>query len=199
VSLSLVTAPTVEPITLLEAKRHLIVDDADDDDLITALISAAREFCETFTHRAFLTQTWDLQLEGFPWGFEPLWIPKPPLQITPTPPVVTYVDTNGDTQTWSASLYTVDAPQGPYARMGRIVPAYFQIFPVTRRVPVAATVRFLAGYGTTAATVPASIKAAMKLLLGVWYENREGAVLERASADVLPFGVEALLWPFKAF
>lgn len=159
-------------------------------------ITAARQYCETFTHRAFITQTWDLAQDVFPGGFDSLWIPKPPLVSVTS---VSYVDQPGVTQTWSASLYTVDAPVGPEARKGRLYPAYLQIYPVTRAIENAVTVRFVAGYGAAASSVPAPIKAAMKLLIGNWWMNREAAVIARASADVLPLGVEALLWPFKAF
>lgn len=194
-ALSLVAAPATEPLSLAEAKAHLKLDADDENDLIATLVVAAREYVETHTHRALITQTWDLQLMGFPWalgGF--LELPKPPcLSVTS----VTYVDTNGVTQTWDPTLYTVDNPQGPKARMARIVPAYFQIFPVTRQVPNAAVVRFVAGYGG-AALVPASLKAGMKLLLGNWWLNREAGQIVRGSADILPFGVDSLLWPYKA-
>lgn len=174
------------------------------DPELVAWITAARQWVETFTHRALITQTWDLQLDGFPWqtlsgdsglGTGAILVPKPPCQSVAS---ITYVDMQGVTQTWTSTLYTVDNPQGPWARPARIVPAYFEIYPVTRWIPNAATVRFVAGYGAAAA-VPAPIKAAMKLLVGNWWKNREGAAIIRASADILPFGVTELLWPFKAF
>jgi len=194
-ALSLVTAPATEPLTLDEALSHLKVDAGDENDLVGTLIGAAREFCENFTHRAFITQTWDLKDAGFPCSGDPIWIPKPPL-ISVTS--ITSVDTTGSTTTWSASLYTVDAPAGPKARMGAIVPNYGEIYPATRDVVNAVTVRFVAGYGAAAA-VPASLKAAMKLLIGHWWLNREGAVLNQASPSMVPIGVDALLWPFKSF
>jgi len=194
-ALSLVTAPATEPLTLDEALSHLRVDAGDENDLVGTLIVAAREFCENFTHRAFITQTWDLKASCFPWGGDPIWVPKPPL-ISVTS--ITSVDTAGATQTWSSALYTVDALAGPKARMGAIVPNYGEIYPPTRAVVNAVTVRFVAGYGAASA-VPASVKAAMKLLIGNWWMNREAAAIVRASADVLPLGVDALLWPFKAF
>ena len=165
-----------------------------------AWLVAARQFAETYTHRALITQTWDLQLDGFPaWsgltsdgGLE---LPKPPLVSVTS---VSYVDTAGVTQTWAASNYTVDAPAGPWARMGRVVPGWSLYYPVARTVPNAVTVRFVAGYGAASA-VPPPIKAAMKLLIGNWWMNREAGAIVRASADILPFGVDALLWPFKAF
>lgn len=208
-ALSLVTAPATEPLTLLQAKTHcrLDLDTHAEDGLIQDLLVASREFCEAFTHRAFITQTWDLQLDGFPANWSTvyvdarqvdggaIWIPKPPLVSVTS---VTYVDTNGATQTWAPSNYTVDAPQGPMARPGRVVPAWSIYYPVTRSVPNAATVRFVAGYGAAAA-VPKAITAAMKLLLGNWTLNREAGQIIRGSADILPFGVAELLWPYKAF
>jgi uncharacterized phiE125 gp8 family phage protein len=82
--------------------------------------------------------------------------------------------------------------------MGRVMPGYNVPYPVTRAVVNAVTIRFVAGYGAAAA-VPYGIKAAMKLLIANWWQNREAATIVRASADVLPLGVDALLWPFKAF
>ena len=175
------------------------------DPELVAWISAARQFVETFTHRAFITQTWDLALDGFPaWSTVAvdarlvdegaIWLPKAPLVSVTS---LSYVDTAGVTQTWASTNYTVDAPAGPWARRGRLVPAWSIYYPVARSVPNAVTVRFVAGYGA-ASSVPAPIKAAMKLLIGHWWMNREAAALVRASADVLPLGVDALLWPFKS-
>ncbi len=169
------------------------------DPELVSWITAARLWCELYTERAFITQTWDLALDyGFPTSGvcrnRRLCLPRPPLQTVTS---VTYVDTAGTPQTWSAALYTVLAPQGPTAGWGAIVPVFGQVYPSTQSVAGAVTVRFVAGYGAAAA-VPPAIKSAMKLLIGNWWANREGATIERASADILPLGVEALLMPFKA-
>ncbi len=189
------------PDASLGAQAPVINTTADPQ--FSQWITAARQFVETFTHRALITQTWQLQLDGFPWqtlndtgvGSGVILVPKPPCQAVTS---ITYVDMQGVPQTWDPTLYTVDNPQGPWARTARIVPAYFQIYPVTRWVPNAATIQFVAGYGT-AAQVPAPMKSAIKLLIGNWYVNREAGQIVRGSADILPFGVESLLWPFKAF
>lgn len=47
--LQLLTPPTAEPVSLVEAKLHLRVDFNDDDALITSLITAARQAAETIT------------------------------------------------------------------------------------------------------------------------------------------------------
>ena len=50
--LKVVTAPTVEPVTLAEAKLHQRVDLDADDALISMWISAIREHAEHLTERA---------------------------------------------------------------------------------------------------------------------------------------------------
>lgn len=206
-SLFLVTAPAVEPLTLAQAKEHLRVDESihDEDGLIEGLIVAAREYAETFTHRALITQTWDLKLDGFPWtsqfaalGTLAIELPKPPVQSITS---VTYIDFAGVTQTWSAALYDTDLPSGPMASRARLQPAYQQIYPVTRYVPNAATVRFVAGYGANGYAVPGSIVAAMKILIASWYDAGRMAIDVglRAAAIEVPMTAHALLWPYKSF
>ena len=73
--LALSAAPATEPITLTEAKLWLKVDDSTDDDLITALIIAARQACEDYTHRSLITQTWQMTLDRFPNGCDPILLP----------------------------------------------------------------------------------------------------------------------------
>lgn len=190
--LSLYAAPATEPVSLDEAKAQCRIDTADEDNLLEALIQTAREYVESFTHRALITQTWDLKLDSFP---ATIAVPYPTLQTTPTAPVITYVNTAGTTTTLSASLYTVDAPAGPKSSPGRIVPGYGLSWPDTRAVPNAVTVRFVAGYGADTA-VPAGIKAAIRLLVAHWWTHRE-AVHLGASPTELPLAVQALLWPYK--
>ncbi len=52
---TLTVPPAGEPLTLAEAKLHLRVDLSDDDALITALISAAREQAEFLTGQRLIT------------------------------------------------------------------------------------------------------------------------------------------------
>ena len=75
----IVTQPSVEPVTLPEAKQHLRVDVADDDALIAALIQGAREACEAFIHGKLITQTWEVELDAWPTDQAPVLIPIEPL------------------------------------------------------------------------------------------------------------------------
>ena len=82
---------------------------------------------------------------------------------------IQYVDTAGDTQTLSSSVYNVDIYQEP----GRISEAYGQQWPTTRIINNAVIVTYVAGYGATAATVPQGIKDAIMILVNHLYENRD--------------------------
>lgn len=164
-----------------------------NDPELTTWLQAATSFVETYTHRQTTSATWDLKLDAFPCG-DCITIPKSPLVSVTS---VTYTDTNGDAQTVSASNYTVVAPSGLECAPGYIVPAYGVYWPVTRAVPNAVVVRFVAGYGV-ASTVPAPIRAAMKLLIGHWYANREAVNIGNITSE-LPLAVASLLWPYKAF
>jgi uncharacterized phiE125 gp8 family phage protein len=188
-ALTLVTDVTTEPLSLAEAKAHCRIDHDDENALVASLIVAAREYAETFTHRALAPQTWEDTRDTFPNG---VWVlPKPPVTSVTS---VTYVDGAGDTQTWAASNYTTDLPAGRWAACAKIVPVYATFWPITRAVINAVTVRFVCGYSTT----PEAIKAAMKLLIGHWYKNRETSVIGNQN-ETLVTAVDSLLWPFKAF
>ena len=176
------------PVALADMKLHLRVESGvtADDTLITTLISAATEWCQDFQRRKYIQQTVIEKYDGFPGTNGVIRVPYPPLVSVTS---IQYVDTAGDTQTLSTANYTVDTTMEP----GRIVPAYNCIWPTTRNVINAVTLTYLAGYGA-AADVPDSVKAAIKLLVGNWYENREQTIVGTISSP-LPFGVRELLWP----
>ncbi len=166
-ALQLLTAPSVEPVTLTEAKLHCRVDSdiTADDDFLTEKIQAAREHCEKHLGQAFFTQSWRLWLDDFPEEDCPIEVPLPPLQSITS---VQYLDTSGDTQTLATTVYGVDSASRP----GRIYLKQGQSWPSVRLQAHPVWVDFLAGQ-TSASNVPAVVKQAMKLLIGHWYEHRE--------------------------
>lgn len=93
--LKLKEAPTLEPITLEEAKLYLRVSSGDENTLITALIKSARIMVEKETHRVLITQTWQLSYDAEPAVIE---LPRSPLQsivsIKTISAVESYVDDN---------------------------------------------------------------------------------------------------------
>jgi uncharacterized phiE125 gp8 family phage protein len=115
---------------------------------------------------------------------EPIRLPKPPWQSTTS---VKYYDTSGVLQTWSSSNYTTAGDKEP----AEIWPAYGKVWPVARMMPAAVKVEYVCGYGAGFANVPALMQAAMLLLIGHWYMNRE-AVVPGVMME-LPLGVKNIV------
>lgn len=199
-ALSLYAAPTLEPVDLDEAKAHCNVDVNDDDELIRGLIAAARQTVETHTRRALCEQTWDLKLDTFTdchyYEDGAIVLPFPPVSSITS---ITYLDTSGDSQTWSSSLYRTDLPSGPHASRARITPAFGVYWPSSYSVISAVTIRFVCGYGD-ANDVPEPLKAAIKMLVSHWYRQREPVTVGAGNtAMAIPITIDHLLWPFRAF
>lgn len=186
-NLKLITAPATEPVSLAEAKVHLKIESTDttEDDLITNLIKAAREQAEEYTRRAFISQTWELQMDAF--DKEAYDLEKTPVQSITS---VKYYDVNGTEQTLASTYYELDTASQP----NRIVQAYNQSWPGVRGHTNDIKIRFVAGY----TTVPASIKSAILLIVGHLYEHREDVVVGR-QVNELPNGCYYLLSPYRLF
>ncbi len=182
----LVTAPSEDPVTLATVKGFLRIDNSDDDTLIGALIKAAVKKCEAYTDQKFITQTWDIYFDRFPFREAPnswwdgvregivsdLYVQAPNLDLPFGPmqsvtALNTYAD-DGVANTFDASNYNVDTV-GPFGRislkMGSIWP------PTILRVTNSVQVRAVFGYGL-AASVPDDIKHAILLTVSKFFENR---------------------------
>lgn len=186
----IISAPAVEPITLEDARLHLRVTPDDDsppahpdDTLIMALVSAAREYCERYLMRALAPQTVEVVFDGFP-------ATEIPLPFSPIDSIVsvTYVDEDGVEQVMDDSLYVLDNDQEP----GWLLPLIGTTWPGTLGAINTVRVRYDCGY----TVLPASIRAAMLLLVGNWYENREAVIIGTIQNN-LSFAVEALLLPYR--
>jgi uncharacterized phiE125 gp8 family phage protein len=179
-----------EPVSLSEAKMHLRLTDLEEhsaeDLLILSLITAAREYCESITGRALAAQTLETRLDGFPRCYE-IELPRPPLQSVIS---VTYKSSDGtETELRENTDYIVDSD----SNVGRIVLPYGASWPVFtpyRANPV--KIRYIAGY-TDQNPIPKTIKQAMLLLIGYWFENREAALTESGASVQIEFAVKALL------
>jgi uncharacterized phiE125 gp8 family phage protein len=185
-ALTLVAAPAREPVTLQQAKDHLRVDAAVDDSVIDPLIKTARQHIEDFSHRALITQTWDLFLDEFP-GI--ILMPKPPLQSVTQ---IQYLDTAGVKQTLASTEYKVDVTRHP----GRIVPAWGKSWPLTRNEINAVEIRFVAGHGDNPPDLPSPIIQTLLLIVAHLYENRE-ATTNGSKSNELPLGARDLLMPYR--
>ena len=181
----------MESVGLDDMKLHLRVDIDDDDALITSLIKAATRSVENITRRALITQTWEMALDNWP-GSGEIVIPLPPLQSISS---IKYKDSEGVESTWDAANYIVEVRSDP----GRVKLAYEASYPTDTLYPIGAIkVTFVAGYGDAATDITEAITAAVKLLVGTLYENRENIVIGQLPKEV-PFTVESLLSPYRVF
>lgn len=180
--LRLTTAPTVNPVSLQEAKNHLAIVNEDFDTEIDLLVKAATELAQNHTGRAFITQSYTWTLDGFPCK---LLVPRPRLQSVTH---IKYVDdSTGVLTTLDSSEYRVSS----YNEPATIEPAWNESWPTPRPVSESVEVEFVAGYGAGPEHVPANIKAAILLIAGEWFEHREG--LLPSSMHVIPNGAAKLL------
>lgn len=183
-------APAATPVSLAEAKAHLRVDFDDDDTLISALIDSVTAHLDGrdgVLGRALVTQTWRADFDGFASRID---LPLHPVASIVS---VTYVDGAGATQTLSTTIYGF----GQDSLGGYIYLKADQTWPDVADRPDAVSVTFIAG---VAADDPAlaGIRAAMLMMIGDLYENRESAVVG-ASSSVVPMApsVWALLRPYR--
>lgn len=158
-----------------------------EDDLLTALITAAREDCEDFQNRQYITATWELWLDSWP-NKDYITIPRPPLQSITS---IKHYGTDNTEYTLAAADYFVDEKSEP----GRVVLAYGKSWPSTTLRPAnGICIEFKAGYGDDAADVPKVVKQAMLLIIGHLNENREAVLIDGGAARELPMGAQHLLW-----
>jgi uncharacterized phiE125 gp8 family phage protein len=174
-SLTIVAQPMIEPLTLAEVKTHLAVDHDDEDVWVTAAIKGARVATELYTGRRWLSQTLRLTLADWPdcldvndVSYDPLGYVRLPVEPVQSVSSVEYLDEDkvlttidsSDIDSWldhSPPLICPDPDSDGWPEVGSYLGAV--------------RVEFIAGYAS-AEQVPASVKTAMLLTIGHWYENR---------------------------
>lgn len=183
-TLELLDAPATTPITLAEVKDQLRVDGSDDDALLTRLIDVAVAYTDVkgALGQAMITQKWGQWANSTPPQTVSL-ILGPVTGVT----AVKYYDTDGVLQTDTLSNYQVTGTEfattiGPKSGFN---------WPVTQDRSDAIRIEYEIGYGETTADVPQTIRHALMLLVGHWYDNRENTQMDELSN--IPFGFEHLL------
>lgn len=200
-NLRVLAGPAVEPITLAEAKLHLRLDSSDEDSLVSGLITAARTHVERYTNRVMIYQAFRLTLDTFPYEIElprSLAVEAAANTVTgigyATPRIQYYdEDDSQQTLTYAAGDFELLLANNPPLL---VLPA-LGTWPVTYTGQRGAVeIDFIAGYGATAASVPADLKVAMRMLIGHWFEQRE-AVVTGTIATTIPLAVESILMMYR--
>jgi uncharacterized phiE125 gp8 family phage protein len=201
-----ITPPEDEPIPLEEARAHLEAasygesddDPVDelDDTMIMGWLAAAREHCEDFLGLSLSPRTLEIALDRFPTvrddGRTYIELPMGPVSEVLS---ITIPDASGDSDDTDAALvdeavYVLDDFSTP-ARLVSLAG-----WPSMTAGTNAIRIRYEAGYAIDSdgnSAMPKSIRAAILLVLGHLYAQREETT-EKAMQS-LPLGVEALLRP----
>jgi len=196
------TTTGTEPLLLTDAKSHLAVSITDDDTLITALITAARQRAESITGRTLVASTYTYWLDSFPYlwyeqcaparnsiskvmswwaNAQVIQLPHGPVQSVSS---IKYLqDNSGNYTTLDPSNYTADTSSEPCV----VYPIANAYWPQVWAIHNCVQISYTAGYPA----VPEDIKLAMKLMIGAWYQQRED------SADV-PKAAEYILASYRS-
>jgi len=178
------TPPSGEPLTLAETKVHLRVDGATEDSLIGDLIRAARQYLEQATGLVLISRTFRLYLDDWPCG-PVIQIAKGPVQSIET---VTVCDAAGLPQ----DLALADAILDGQARPARLM---LPTRPVIGRQINGIEIDFTAGFGEAGTDIPDTLKRALLLHVALLYECR-GAVSPDSQPAAVPAGYDRLIAPF---
>lgn len=165
-SLTPVLAPSVEPVSLGEAKDHCKIDPdlTEDDVLLEGIIIAARQLCETQTHRCLITQTWIVGYDSVATAGA-IDIPLSPVQAVLG---ITYYDQLGVLITLDPLLYEVDLS----GIRARVRPVWGTAWPITGVHMSGFKIQVRAGYGDAATAVPRALRIWMLSASAAMYESR---------------------------
>ncbi|MDE2337572.1 MAG: head-tail connector protein [Alphaproteobacteria bacterium] len=200
--------PAVEPLTLSEVKTFLRVDQSNDDNFITGLITAARMFCEAETGRALIERNYSLFLDRWPdeerysafdYRDAERRIPTP-LVIAPRgiglpyPPLVSVAQVNvyaadNSVAVFDASNYFVDTAGAP----GRLVLTLGAVPPLPWRIANGIEIQYTAGYGLAETDVPQLLRQGMMQIIAHLYEHRG----DSPDQALLASGAAAIFKPYR--
>lgn len=178
-----VEPPEKEPLTLAEVHAHLRLipgDDSEDEPILLPLITTAREYCENITGCAMARQTIAAYPEA---GLGTVLLPMPPIIQLES---VTAYEEDG-------TGILLEPPSYCYDEVSGLV--LLQDVPGGLRAMNPIEIRYRAG----PEKVPFTMRQAMLLLVGHFYENREAVEVGSVASVEISLTVNALLNQHKVW
>jgi uncharacterized phiE125 gp8 family phage protein len=186
-TLKILTPPGVEPVSLDQAKAVLRVTSADEDALIGALITAARERVEAELGLCLISTALREDFDGWTGRLSATGAARLSRGPLISVEAVRVADSDGTLQALDPALYAAR----PGSRPGRFVPAPGRGFPAPQSPDAGIEVDYTAGFGAAASDVPGPLIQAVLGLLAHGFEHRE-------ATDKPPIAlVEPWLAPFR--
>jgi uncharacterized phiE125 gp8 family phage protein len=183
-TLELVDAPASLPISLDEVKAQLRVEHSDDDTLITRLINVAVAYTDVkgALGQAMITQKWGQWISANPTQQVEL-ILSPVQNVT----AVKYYDADGVLQDDDVNNYDVFGTE----QRTIVSPKSGFSWPTAQQRDDAIKIEYEIGFGDASTDVPETIRHALMLLIGHWYDNREQTQMDQLQD--IPFGFMELM------
>lgn len=178
--LTLVTPPTVWPVTLAEAKTQVRVTHTAEDSYISTLIKAATRYVEQTLSMSIAEQTWQLTLDAFADAIE---LPRGPVQSVDE---FEYLDSDGLPVAVSDDLYTADF----VSRSPWLVLNSGESWPTTLDAVNVVAITYTAGMET----VPEDLRHAILVQIQLLYERGSDPKI----AEYQQKAVESLLGTYRA-
>lgn len=208
VSYVVLTEPSVEPLSLSDAKTFMRVDYDDEDTLIAQLIVDARREAEKLLKRALTTQTIQATIEPDPMATGPLSGPvgvpfdswrlaerpdvplfgnalislKMPMTPVQTLTTVEYQLTKMDVPEWTSLSATDSNGNANYRLDQNVDPNRLNIFVILAATRYRLT--YVSGY-TSSQFLPGNTLTLLKRIVSHWYNNREDTEIPQNIIDAL--------------
>lgn len=188
--------PDTDIITMDDLKGYLRIPVADtsQENTLRALMHHATDLAEAFTRRKFLTQTWSVYWDRFPFSR------RLELRLAPFKELLKfeYMDRPEDSFVdVDASVYQMDDKNIMPAISLKTVVGYWPV--ITCRSINAVHAKVICGYGAPE-DVPDGIKMAIARMVSTFYDNA-GDVVQGQTITPMPltFSARSLLMPYKIY
>ena len=174
--------PAIEPVSTEDARRNCDLDDDYRDSDLRLWIVEAREQVEHDARVALITQTRVLKFDC--WSN---WIKMAAVSPVASITSIAYTDTAGASQTLSTDVYGTDLSSAPAAVYIKCNQSWPELYDQPRSI----SITYVAGYGSTAETVPAAARSAILMLVRHRFDMPELVAAGGRNAVLVPLGYQA--------